>query len=139
MRDPSRDIGCPNKRRDDDDVNSKCLRLAMRATCCVRKQQIQEDLAVLFFADHISALKESCDPKLAGAGPPPPSLQFSNSERNVFDRGLSKVTRELAESDWTSAGQTRWHLTGQNFDGRDYADWGVPRFSLIVGWKPGYN
>lgn len=77
----------------------------MSATC-VRKQQIHENFAVLFFADHISALKESYDPNLAGAGTPPPPL-FGNSERNFFDGGLTKVTRELAESDWASAGQTR--------------------------------
>ena len=46
-------------------LQSKCLRLAISAPCYVSNRQIHEDLGVPLFADHIRALTESSDSKLA--------------------------------------------------------------------------
>ena len=46
----------------------KCLRLAIGAPWYVSNRQIHEDLGVLFFADHIRALFECFDSKLADVG-----------------------------------------------------------------------
>jgi hypothetical protein len=51
-------------------LQSKCLRIATGATWCMSSRQINEDFGVLFFADHIRALTESCDSKLADARNP---------------------------------------------------------------------
>ena len=51
-------------------LQSKCLRLATGATWYVSNRQIQEDLGVPLFADHIRALAESCDSKLADVEKP---------------------------------------------------------------------
>jgi len=49
---------------------SKCLRLATGAPWYVSNRQIHEDLGVPLFADHITALTESFDSKLADVGNP---------------------------------------------------------------------
>jgi hypothetical protein len=49
-------------------LKSKCLRLATAATWYVSNRQINEDLGVPLFADHIRALTESFDSKLADLG-----------------------------------------------------------------------
>ena len=49
---------------------SKCLRLANGAPWHGSNRQIHEDLGVPFFADHIRALTESFDSKLADVGNP---------------------------------------------------------------------
>ena len=46
-------------------LQSKCLGLATCASWYVSNRQIHEDLDVPLFADHISGLTESFDPKLA--------------------------------------------------------------------------
>jgi len=46
-------------------LQSKCLRLATGAPWYVSNRQIHEDLGVPLFADHIRALTESFDSKLA--------------------------------------------------------------------------
>jgi len=51
-------------------LQSKCLRLATGAPWYVSNRQIHEDLGVPLFADHIRALTESFDSKLADAGNP---------------------------------------------------------------------
>jgi len=51
-------------------LQSKCLRLATGAPWYVSNRQIHEDLSVPLFADHIRALTESFDSKLAGVGNP---------------------------------------------------------------------
>jgi hypothetical protein len=51
-------------------LQSKCLRLATGAPWYVRNRQIHEDLGVPLFADHIRALTESFDSKLADVGNP---------------------------------------------------------------------
>ena len=51
-------------------LQSKCLRLATGAPWYVSNRQIHEDLGVPFFADHIRALTESFDSKLADVGNP---------------------------------------------------------------------
>jgi len=51
-------------------LKSKCLRLATGAVWYVSNRQIHEDLGVPLFADHIRALTESFDSKLADVGNP---------------------------------------------------------------------
>jgi hypothetical protein len=51
-------------------IQSKCLRAATGAPWYVSNRQVHEDLGVLFFADHIRALTEGFDSKLADAGNP---------------------------------------------------------------------
>ena len=51
-------------------LQSKRLRLATGAPWYVRNRQIHEDLDVPLFADHIRALTESFDSKLAYVGNP---------------------------------------------------------------------
>jgi len=51
-------------------LQSKCLRLVTGAPWYVSNRQIHEDLGVPLFADHIRALTESFDSKLADVGNP---------------------------------------------------------------------
>jgi hypothetical protein len=51
-------------------LQSKCLRIATNAPWYVGNREIHEDLGIPFFADHIRALTESFDSKLADAGTP---------------------------------------------------------------------
>jgi hypothetical protein len=51
-------------------LQSKCLRIAINAPWYVSDRQIHDDLGIPFFADHIRALTESFDWKLADAGNP---------------------------------------------------------------------
>ena len=51
-------------------LQSKCLCLATGAPWFVSNRQIHEDLGVLIFADHIRALTEIFDSKLADVGNP---------------------------------------------------------------------
>ena len=52
-------------------LQSKCLRLTTGAPWYVSNRQLHEDLGVPLFADHIKALTESFDSKLADVGNPP--------------------------------------------------------------------
>jgi hypothetical protein len=74
---PVTDYGCPIWRsaaRSHDRklqmLQSKCLRIATNAPWYVGNRQIHEDLGIPFFADHIRALTESFDSKLADTGNP---------------------------------------------------------------------
>ena len=51
-------------------LQSKCLRLANGAPWYVSNRQIHEDLSVPLFVDHIRAMAESFDSKLADVGNP---------------------------------------------------------------------
>jgi hypothetical protein len=51
-------------------LESKCLRIATGAPWYIGSRQIHEDLGVQFFEEHTRALTESYDPKLAGVGNP---------------------------------------------------------------------
>ena len=51
-------------------LQSKCLRLATGAPWYVSNRQIHEDLGVPLFADHIRALTESFESRLADEGNP---------------------------------------------------------------------
>jgi hypothetical protein len=51
-------------------LQSKCLRLATGAPSYVSNRQIHEELGVPLFADHIRALTESFESKLADASNP---------------------------------------------------------------------
>ena len=52
-------------------LQSKCLHLATGAPWYVSSTQIDEDLGVPLFADHIRALTARFDSKLADVGNPP--------------------------------------------------------------------
>jgi len=74
---PVMDYGCPAWRSTARSyiwklqvLQSKCLRLATGAPWYVSNRQIHEDLGVPLFADHIRALSESFDSKLADVGNP---------------------------------------------------------------------
>jgi len=51
-------------------LQSKCLHLATGAPWYVSNRQIHEDLGVPLFADHIRALTESLESRLADVGNP---------------------------------------------------------------------
>jgi hypothetical protein len=51
-------------------LQSKCLRITTNAPWYGSNRQIHEDLGIPFFADHIRAMTESFDTKLADAGNP---------------------------------------------------------------------
>ena len=51
-------------------LQSKCLRFVTGAPWYISNRQIHDDLGVLLFADHIRALTESFDSKLADVGTP---------------------------------------------------------------------
>jgi hypothetical protein len=51
-------------------LQSNCLRIATGAPWYISNVQIHEDFGVPFFAEHIRALTESYDSKLAGVGNP---------------------------------------------------------------------
>jgi len=51
-------------------IQSKCLHLATGVPCYVSNRQINKDLSVPLFADHIRTLTESFDSKLADLGNP---------------------------------------------------------------------
>jgi hypothetical protein len=51
-------------------LQSKCLLIATNAPLYISKRQIHEDFGIPFFADHIRALTESFDSKIAEAGNP---------------------------------------------------------------------
>jgi hypothetical protein len=51
-------------------LQSKCLRIATNAPWYVSDRQIHDDLGIPFLADHIGALIESFDSKLADVGNP---------------------------------------------------------------------
>jgi len=66
-------------------LQSKCIRLATGAPWYVSNRQIHEYLGVPLFADHIRALTESLDSKLADVGNP----LNGNSADTYADRGLT--------------------------------------------------
>jgi len=51
-------------------LQSKCLRLATGAPWYISNRQIHEDLGIPLFADHIRALTESFNSRLADVGNP---------------------------------------------------------------------
>jgi hypothetical protein len=51
-------------------VKFRCRRLATSPPWCVSNRSVHEDLEGPFFRDHIRALTEDCDSKLAGVGEP---------------------------------------------------------------------
>jgi hypothetical protein len=70
-------------------LQSKCLRIATNAPWYVGNGQIHEDLGIPFYADHIRALTDNFDSKLADAWNP----LVGNSEGTCADRGLTEVPR----------------------------------------------
>jgi hypothetical protein len=121
-------------------LQSKCLRIATNAALYVSNRQIHENLGIPFFADHIRALTESFDSKLADAGNPlvrqirrhlcRPRTDWSHLRvTEVTDVLLaSRGCPEFSQVDATSSLQ----LLG-------YPDWGFPCFSSVVRQISGYN
>ena len=66
-------------------MQSKCIHLPTDAHWYVSNSEIHEDLGVPLFANHIRALTESIDSKLADVGNP----QYGNSADIYADRGLT--------------------------------------------------
>jgi len=60
-------------------LQSKCLRLATGAPLYISKYQIHDELGVPLFADHIRALIENFDSKLADVKKPP-----NTATREIF-------------------------------------------------------
>ena len=67
---PTPYLECSQKPERHKVVQSKCLRIATGAPWYISNRKIHEDLGVPSFADHIRALTESFDWKLADAGNP---------------------------------------------------------------------
>jgi hypothetical protein len=67
---PDLEIRCPQQCQKLHVLQSRCLRIATNAPWYVGNRQIYEDLGIPFFADHVRALTESFDSKLADAGNP---------------------------------------------------------------------
>ena len=67
---PRVEVRCPLPCPEVKGVKSKCLRLGTGAPWYVSNRQIHEDLGVPLFADHIGALTESFESKLADVGNP---------------------------------------------------------------------
>jgi hypothetical protein len=64
------EVRCPQPGPAAASATSKCLCIATNAPWYVSNRQIDEDLGIPFIADHIRALTESFDSKLADAGNP---------------------------------------------------------------------
>jgi len=78
-------------------LQSKCLRLAIGSSWYVINRQIHEGLGVPMFADHITALTESFDSKLANVGTP----LYGNSADTVTEcwpRCLARRPRAVGDS-----------------------------------------
>jgi len=89
---PMMDYACPAWRSDARShvrrlqvLQSKCLRLATAAPWYVSNRQIHGNLGVPIFADHIRALNERFDSKLADVGNP----LVRHSADTYADRGLT--------------------------------------------------
>jgi hypothetical protein len=76
-------------------LQSKCLRIATSAPWYMSNRQINEDLGVPFFADHIRALTDSFDSKLADAGNPLDRLLV-----RYLSEGWPKSSKPQAKGDF---------------------------------------
>jgi hypothetical protein len=74
-------------------LQSKCLRIATGAPWYVSERQVHEDLGVPFFEEHIRALTQSYDSKLAGGGGVEP---LSSGTRQIFT--LTEGRRKLPDT-----------------------------------------
>jgi hypothetical protein len=113
---PMMDYACPTSRsavrshvRKLQVLQSKCLRIASNAAWYVSYRQIHEYLGIPFFADHIRALTESFDSKLADAGKPLVRQLWRHLCRPKAGWSHPRVT----EVDWCSAGQPRLSIKSQ--------------------------
>jgi hypothetical protein len=126
-------------------LQSKCLRIATGAPLYMSNRQIHEDLGVPFFADHIRALTDSFDSKLADAGntlvrqhgrylteswPKSPKAQAKGDNGQQTGRGRpwngTKSTKGIVTNDLQLGA---FRLPRQGF----------PWFSSVVRRMPGYN
>jgi hypothetical protein len=122
-------------------LQSKCLHTATNAPWYVSNRQILEDLGIPLFADHVRALIESFDSKLADAGNPLVRQIGRNLCRQRADWSHPRVT----EADWCSAGQPKLSIKVSQVGAASspqllgYPDWGFPCFSSVIRQMPGYN
>jgi len=84
-------------------LQSKYLRLDTGARWYVNSRKIHEDLGVPLFADHIRALTESFDSKLADVGKP----LIQQIGRYLPDRELTTSPDAKAKGGMGPAGQSR--------------------------------
>jgi hypothetical protein len=126
-------------------LQSKCLRLATGAPWYVRNREIHEDLGVLLFADHITALTASFDSKLTDVGKP-----LVRQIGRYADRGLTPSPHAKAKGgrgQQASQGRRpRWpsRLNESRSALFRRAPFGYPdrfflHFSLVVRQMPGYT
>jgi hypothetical protein len=87
-------------------LQSKRFRIATNAPRYVSYKQIHMDFGITFFADHIRALTESFDRKLADPGNP---LVWQIGRNLCLPRAVWSH-RLVTEEDWCSTGQSRLPL-----------------------------
>jgi hypothetical protein len=114
---PMMDYGCPIWRsaahthvRKLQVLQSKCLRIATNAPWYVSNRQIHDDLGIPFFANHIRALTESFDSKLADAGNP----LVRQIGRHLCQPRAGWSHLRATDEDWCSAGQSQLPLRRQS-------------------------
>jgi hypothetical protein len=122
-------------------LQSKCLRIATNAPWYVGNRQIHEDLDIPFFADHIRALTDSFDSKLADAWNPlvrqigrhlcRPRANL-NRLGNRCDLMSSRPAVAVSQKTAKSAQRAVPGLLG-------CSDCGFPCFFSVVRRMPGHN
>jgi hypothetical protein len=98
-------------------IESKCLRIATGAPWCKSNLYIHKDLGVPFSAEHIRALTEFYDSKLAGVGNP--LVQQLGRYLGWPRADPSRLTRKLR-------GQISRHFEAQNDRQTDIESWPTP-------------
>jgi len=88
-------------------LQSKCLRLATGAPWYVSNRQIHEDLGVPLFADHIRALIESFDSKLADVGNLKERCMWCTATRQICWPRIDPVAWRESQGRQGAAGQSR--------------------------------
>ena len=112
----------------------------------VSNRQIHEDLGVPLFADHIRALTESFDSKLADVGNPLlwqlgrnlswPRVDLSP---DMKAKGGRRQQASQGHSPWWASRQNESRLALNSQAPFGYPDWGFPWFSSVVRQMPGYS
>jgi len=93
-------------------LQSKCLRLVTGAPSYLSKRQIHEDLGVPFFANHIRALNECFDSRLADVGNP----LVRQIGRYLLWSRVCPVARSVNRERQVPADVSRPPLVGGQFD-----------------------
>jgi hypothetical protein len=145
---PMMDYACPIRRsatrshvRKLQVLQSKCLRIAANAPWYVGNRQIHEDWGIPFFADHIRALTESFNSKLADAGNPlvrqlGRHLCGQRADwRHLGNRGDLTSSRPAEAVPQKTAKSAQRAVPGM----LGCPHWGFPCFSSVVRRMPGHN